>query len=364
MKLKQLIAPLEQLAPLSFQESYDNAGLITGNFDMEIRSVLITLDVTEEVVDEAIAKGANLILSHHPVIFSGLKRITGNNYVERIVIKAIKNDIALYSAHTNMDSVFGGVNTMICNKLGLQNCKILSPIKKYLYKLVTFVPRNHIEQVRKAVFDAGAGHIGNYDNCSYNAEGKGTFRAGNEANPFVGKIGELHFEDEIRFETIFPKHRQNQIISALLSAHPYEEVAYDIYQLENEYPQAGLGMVGELATPVDEIEFLTNLKEIFQAGIIRHTELRNKKIHRVAVCGGSGSTFLREAISAKADVYVSGDFKYHQFFDAEGKILIADIGHFESEQFTKQLFYALLIKNFPTFAVHLSEIKTNPIKYF
>ncbi len=364
MKIKDITRFFENLAPLPLQESYDNAGLIVGDPNMEIDSALITLDVTEEVVDETIEKKAGLIIAHHPIVFSGLKKITGKNYVERTLLKAIKNDIAIYAAHTNLDSIEGGVNGKICEKLGLINCRILQPSGGLLKKLVTFIPVDHAEKVREAVFSAGAGHIGNYDSCSFNAHGQGTFRGSETTNPYVGKKGEQHYENEIRFETIFPSYLQGKIISSLVQAHPYEEVAYDIYPLDNKFNKVGMGMIGELPEEKEEKEFLTQLKETFRTGTIKHTALRNEKVKKIAVCGGAGSFLLNQAIAAGADFFVSGDFKYHQFFDAENKIVIADIGHFESEQFTKELFYELLTKNFPKFAVRLSEVNTNPVFYF
>ncbi|MBI9054545.1 MAG: Nif3-like dinuclear metal center hexameric protein [Bacteroidales bacterium] len=363
MKLKEITSYIESIAPLSYQEDYDNAGLIVGNPNQEVEGVLITLDVIEDVVDEAIQKGLNLIVAHHPIVFSGLKKLTGKNYIERVIIKAIKNDIAIYASHTNLDSIWGGVNTKIADKLNLKNQKILAPVSNQLYKLVYFVPTENANKIRNAIFEAGAGQIGNYDMCSFNAEGKGTFRAGENTNPFVGKKGEIHFEDEVRVETVFPKYLKNKIVDALIKSHPYEEVAYDIYPIENTFEKVGLGVVGDLETEIDEVAFLKSLKTSFSAKCVRHTKLLNKPIRRVAVCGGSGSFLLNKAIGANADVFVSGDFKYHQFFDAEGKILIADIGHFETEQITKELFYELLIKKFPKFAVHLTEINSNPINY-
>jgi dinuclear metal center YbgI/SA1388 family protein len=363
MQLREITQYIESVAPLAFQESYDNAGLIIGQPDDEISGILITLDITEDILDEAISKNLNLIVAHHPIIFSGIKKLNGRNYIERCVAKAIKNDIAIYAAHTNLDSVFGGVNSKICEKLNLQNCRILAPIPNFLKKLVTFVPTADAEKVRKALFDAGAGHIGNYDSCSFNVNGIGSFRGNDETNPYVGEKNTLHLEEEIRIETIFPKHLQSRVIQSLLAAHPYEEVAYDIYPLENEYQQSGIGMIGELESPMEELEFLKSVKEIFNCQVVRHTGILGKPIRKVAVCGGSGSTYIGNAIAQKADIFISGDFKYHQFFDAEDRLIIADIGHFESEQFTKEVFYELLTKKIPKFAVHLSEISTNPVNY-
>lgn len=363
MQIQEIIKAIEEFAPPAYQESYDNAGLLIGNAKQEASGVIVNLDCTEAVVDEALQKGANLIVVHHPLIFRGLKRITGKNFIERIVIKAIKNDIAIYAAHTNLDSVQGGVNSAICDKIGLINRAVLSPVKGALSKLVVFVPQAQADNVRKAIFEAGAGQIGDYDCCSFNLNGQGTFRGSDNTNPFVGEKNKLHFEDEVRIETILPNYMTSKVVSAMIEAHPYEEVAYDLYPLNNEHNRVGLGMVGELENPVDEIAFLEMLKEKFEAKIIRHSQLAGKQIKKVAVCGGSGSSLLDKAKASGADVFVSGDFKYHQFFDANNRIVIADVGHFETEQFTKEIFYRLLIKKFPNFAVFQSEVNTNPINF-
>ncbi|MFZ5430668.1 MAG: Nif3-like dinuclear metal center hexameric protein [Bacteroidota bacterium] len=363
LTIREITGYLESLAPIALQESYDNSGLQTGNPSDLIESALVTIDITEDVVEEAISKGAGLIIAHHPLIFGGIKKLTGSNSVERTLLKAIRNNIALYAAHTNLDSIQGGVSTMMANKLGLIGQKILQPGKSMLRKLVTFVPSEHLEKVRQAIFDAGAGHIGNYDQCSYNVEGKGTFRGDESTNPFTGQKGILHTEEEIRLETIFPVWLEKKIINALITVHPYEEVAYDIYPLENRYGKAGMGVTGYLPEPEEETVFLGKLREIFRVPVIRHSPLTGKKINKVALCGGAGSFLLREAIGANADLFITGDMKYHQFFEAENKILIADVGHYESEQFTKELFIELLTKKFSTFALHLSEVKTNPVNY-
>lgn len=361
--LGEIVDYLETVAPLSLQENYDNSGLQTGIVSDTIDAALVTLDVTEEVVDEAIGKGCKLIIAHHPVIFSGLKKITGSNSVERIILKAIQNSIAIYAAHTNLDSVSMGVNTMIARKLNLKKQKVLRPAPSMLKKLVTFIPSAQLIEVRNAIFDAGAGHIGEYDRCSFNIEGNGTYRGSEAANPFAGEKGVFHTEPEIRFETIFPSWLEKKIVNALLTAHPYEEVAYDIYPLENLYFKAGTGIIGELEQPTEELSFLNELKTIFKVPVVRHSTLTGKKITRVAVCGGAGSFLIKDAISSGADIFITGDIKYHQFFEPGEKMVIADVGHYESEQFTKELFIELLIKNFPTFAVHLSEVNTNPVHY-
>jgi dinuclear metal center YbgI/SA1388 family protein len=363
MVIRDVTALLEQLAPLSYQESYDNSGLLVGSPEMPLMGILVSLDITPEVIEEAHQKGLNLIVSHHPLIFSGIKKIIGKTYVERAIILAIKYDIAIYAAHTNLDNIKGGVNSKIGELLALNNLKILQPLEGELVKLVIFVPTNEVEKVRMAMFNAGAGSIGNYDCCSYSIEGKGSFRANEGANPYVGKLGELHFEPEIRIEVIVPKVKLSKVIQEMISAHPYEEVAYDIYPLLNSYSGAGAGMVGDLAKPISELEFLKMVKKIFNLQSLRYTNLLGKDIKKVAFCGGSGAFLIKQAIAIGADIYITGDVKYHQFFDAENRIIIADIGHFESEQFTIEIFYEYLLKNFPKFAVLKSEIKTNPINY-
>ncbi len=363
MFVKDIISFFEEIAPFSYQESYDNSGLQIGSPDKKIQGILITLDVTEEIIDEAIKRKTDLIISHHPVIFGGIKKITGSNMAERVIMKAIKNDIAILSVHTNIDAVFHGVNSMICDKLVLKNRSVLEPAQEKLLKLVFFVPEADADRVRQAVFQAGAGVIGEYDQCSYNLNGKGSFRASENTNPYAGDKHKLHFEPETRIETILPVNLKHKVISALISSHPYEEVAYDIYPLKNEYDMAGMGMIGEFEEEMEEYEFLNSLKSVFNAGCIRYTRLLNKAVKKVAVCGGSGSFLLKNAIRKGADAFISGDFKYHQFFESENEILIADIGHYESEQFTKELFYEVLTKKFPKFAVYLSEVNTNPINY-
>lgn len=362
MKIAQIISFLETLAPLSFQEEYDNSGLIHGEPDWEIESALISLDCTEAVVDEAIALGCGLIISHHPIVFKGLKKFNSRTYVERVVMRAIKNGIALYAIHTNFDNVLNGVNAKICEKLGLGHTSILSPKAALFRKIVTFCPLGHADQVRNALFSAGAGHSGAYSECSFNAEGTGTFKAGNEARPFVGEIGHQHHEEEVRIETVYPVHLENRVVSALLHAHPYEEVAYDLYPITNSF-EVGSGMLGSLNEPADELSFLKLVKERLNCKVIRHTALRGKPVSKVAVCGGSGSFLLSKAIAAGADVFITADYKYHEFFDAEGKIVISDVGHFESEQFTQELLFEIITKKFPNFALRLTSIDTNPINY-
>ncbi len=364
MKIKDVARYLENLAPKNYQESYDNAGLLVGDADSEVCGILVSLDCTEAVVEEAVRRNCNLIVSHHPIIFGGLKRLTGANYVERTVLSAIRNDIALYAIHTNLDNIQAGVNNRIADRLKLTNREILVPKSGHLRKLVVFCPMDHAELVRQAVFSAGAGAIGNYSECAFNLVGEGTFKGGDYTKPFVGRKGERHTEKETRIEVVFRSHQQSQVVKAMRQAHPYEEVAYDIYQLENADQRVGAGMVGLLPKPMDVEDFLAMLKKSMNTQLIRHTRLFNEPLRKVAVCGGSGSFLLPAAKQSGADVFITGDFKYHEFFDAEDQIIIADIGHYESEQFTIDLLVEYLQENFPTFAVHFTEVNTNPINYF
>ncbi|MEE4256044.1 MAG: Nif3-like dinuclear metal center hexameric protein [Bacteroidales bacterium] len=363
MKIKEIVSVLEEYAPKTWQESYDNSGLLIGEPDQEIDKALITLDLTMEVLEEAMKADFGLIISHHPLIFSGLKSLTGKSEVERIVMKAVKHDVGIYAIHTNLDNVLQGVNGMLSRKLGIENPRILRPLQGQLSKLVTFCPLEHAGSVREALFSAGAGHIGNYDSCSYNLEGFGTFRAGEGTDPFVGEKGELHKEAEARIEVIFPDHIKSRLLKSMMNAHPYEEVAYDIYPLKNDLPAAGAGVIGNFSEPMDEAAFISLLKTELGSPVIRHSKFIGKKVRTVAACGGSGSFLIRDAIASGADAFITGDMKYHQFFEAEGKLLIADAGHYETEQFTKELIYNILNEKFPTFALRISHINTNAVHY-
>ncbi|UEG49799.1 Nif3-like dinuclear metal center hexameric protein [Ferruginibacter lapsinanis] len=364
MKINEIVSFLETIAPASLQESYDNAGLLTGSASWECTGIITTLDATEVIVDEAIKNNCNLIVAHHPVIFGGLKSITGKNYVEQTVIKAIKNDIAIYAIHTNLDNVINGVNGKIADKLELINRSILSPKKNNLKRLVTFAPVDHAEKVRAAIFAAGGGHVGNYSECSFNINGEGTFLANEGTDPFIGKIGERHTEPEVRIEIIFPEWIEKAVIAAMKTAHPYEEVAYDIINLDNMHQDIGSGLVGELPAAIDETSFLKQLKQVFGLSVIKHTGLTGKAVKKVALCGGAGSFLIGAATAAGADFYITGDIKYHEFFDANNRLVIADIGHYESEQFTIDLLFDILTEKFPNFAVLKTGVKTNPVHYF
>ena len=363
MKIKEITKYLEDIAPLSLQESYDNSGLLVGNDETECMGIITSLDVTEAVIKEAVTKNCNLIVAHHPIIFRGIKKLNGNNYVERTIIAAIKNDIAIYAIHTNLDNVLEGVNKKIAEKLNLQNCQSLLPQKGTLQKLVTFSPVEQAETVRNALFKAGAGAVGKYNECSFNVEGTGTFTAGEGSDPFVGEVGKNHFEKEVRIEVIFSSFLQSKIIQALMEVHPYEEVAYYIQKLENVNSAIGSGLIGELAQSISERELLENVKKAFGLSVIKHTPFLENPVTKIAVCGGAGIFLLPAAIASGAEVYITSDIKYHDFFDADGRTLLADIGHYESEQFTIDLLSDFLQQKFPNFAVLKTEINTNPVNY-
>ena len=365
MKIADLIAHLELLAPPAYQEPYDNAGLLTGSGSWECTGVLTTLDATEEVVREAVARGCNLIVAHHPLIFGGLKKISDTNYTGRAVISAIKQDIALYAIHTNLDNIVsGGVNGRIAEKLGILGSRALLPRAGILQKLFCFVPTAHLEMVRGAIFAAGAGHIGGYSECSFATEGTGTFKGGEGTKPFAGQPGMRHEEPETRLEVILPAHLSRGVVQAMVAAHPYEEVAYELVPLANTHPGVGSGLVGDLAEAMGEKEFLDRIKTSFGVGVIRHTRLTGQPVKKVAVCGGAGSFLISNALSSGVNFYITSDVKYHEFFDANDRMVIADIGHFESEQFTIDLLFEVLREKFRNFAILKSDIKTNPVNYY
>ncbi|NDV64436.1 Nif3-like dinuclear metal center hexameric protein [Bacteroides sp. 224] len=337
MKIKEVVSALERFAPLPLQDGFDNAGMQIGLTDAETTGALLCLDVTESVLDEAISLGCNLVISHHPLIFRGYKSITGRDYVERCIMKAIKNDIVVYSAHTNLDNAVGGVNYKIAEKIGLKNISFLSEKEDSLLKLVTFVPVAQSEIVREALFNAGCGHI--------------------------SSVGELHRENELRIETILPAYKKSQVLKALITAHPYEEPAFDFYPLKNSWKQAGSGIIGELEKPETELDFLKRVKKIFEVDCLKHNKLSGRLIEKVALCGGSGAFLLPQAIARQADVFITGEMKYHEYFGHESDLLIAEIGHYESEQYTKEIFYSIIKGLLPNFDLHYSKVNTNPIKY-
>ena len=363
MKIKEIISVLEEMAPLAYAEDFDNVGLLVGDQNAEGTGILVCHDALENIIDEAVAKKCNMVVCFHPILFSGLKKIMGKNYVERAVIKAIKNDITIYAVHTALDNHQEGVNKIFSDALGLVNSKILIPKQHFIRKLVTYTIPENAEEVRNALFNAGAGNIGNYENCSFNSKGIGTYMGNEHSNPQVGERFEFVQGDEIKIEVTFEKHLENKILKALFKSHAYEEVAYEIYELQNQHQNIGLGMIGELKNPMSEKEFLLFAKEKMQCGGIRHSNFIGKEIKKVAVLGGAGSFAIKNAIQAGADAYLTADLKYHQFYEAENKLLLADIGHFESERYTKNYIVEYLRKKILNFAVILSEENSNPVKY-
>lgn len=363
MKVLQLISILEEMAPTAYAEDFDNVGLLVGDKNTDITGILICHDALESVVNEAIEKKCNVIVCFHPILFSGIKKITGKNYVERAVIKAIKNDIAIYAVHTGLDNHILGVNKILCDTLGLINTKILIPKQNFIYKLITFVPTENVSKVQKALFNAGAGAIGNYFDCSFSSIGKGSFTGNQDSDPVIGVKNEFTEVEETKLEVTFEKHLKNTILKALFESHPYEEVAYEVTKLENEHQNIGLGMIGELTTETSEKDFLLFAKNKLQTGGIRHSNFLNKNVKKIAVLGGSGSFAISAAKTQQADVLITADLKYHDFFQAENQILLADVGHFESEIYVKNYIFDYLLKKIPNFAIILSSIKTNPVNY-
>ncbi|TVZ52099.1 Nif3-like dinuclear metal center hexameric protein [Dokdonia sp. Hel_I_53] len=364
MKVHQVSVLLNDWAPLAYAEDFDNVGLLVGNTHQKVSNILVSHDALENVVDEAIRKDCNLIVCFHPIIFSGLKRLVGQNYVQRSVQKAIKNDIAIYAVHTGLDNMSKGVNFAMCNALDIDFPKILIPKKNHILKLTTYIPHTHTEQLLSALFDAGAGSIGNYDECSFTTKGNGTYRGNELSNPVLGEKGKRHTEPETQISISFEKHLQSKILNTLIATHPYEEVAYEVTTLQNALQTVGMGMIGDLKDKMSEKAFLAFAKAKFKTGNIRHSQLTGNSIQKVAVLGGSGAFAIEAAISQGADALITADLKYHDFYKAENKIILLDVGHYESERFTKNLIAGYLTEKISTFAIILSEENTNPINYF
>jgi dinuclear metal center YbgI/SA1388 family protein len=364
LTIADVISPLEIMAPLSLQESYDNSGLLVGDKKLPCSGAILALDVTEEVVNEAISNKYNLIIAHHPVIFQGLKQLTGKNNVQRAIQSAIKHDIAIYACHTNMDNVPDGVNHYMAQKIGLINCKILAPKRQLLRKLTVFVPTAYLSKLEQSLFDAGAGHIGNYAECAFVTEGIGSFKPEQGASPYSGEIGKRNMNKEMKLEVIFPSWREFDVLQAMRQVHPYEEIAYDVIHLDNELPTMGSGMLGELPEERDEVSFFNQLNQAFGLKVVKHTPFLSKKIKKVAICGGAGGFLMKEAGQKGADIFITSDLKYHDYFECPAGMILADIGHFESEQFTIDLFHDVLRQNFPTFALLKTGVTTNPVRYF
>lgn len=361
--LKEIANCFEAMAPLSHQESYDNSGIQLGEPDKQIDSALVTLDLNEQVAEEAIRLGVDLIVTHHPLIFKPLKQISGATPTERMVIGCLRHDIAVYACHTNLDASPQGVSHYLARKLGITNGTLLEPRQGLFTKLVVYIPAHAFPKVREALFQAGAGTMGDYEQCGFSAHGLGSFLPGKETHPYVGTPEQFHEEPEVRFETLFPSRLKKRVVEALMASHPYEEPAFDLFPLLNASNDAGFGWVGNLPEPLSAGHFLEKLKEKLACGALRYSTPPSRPIQKVAICGGSGSDLLGLAIAAGADAFVTADLKYHAFQAAEGALLLVDAGHYETEQFTKELFYDVLTKKFNNFAVHISKVKTNPINY-
>ena len=363
LSIRQIIQAIEEFAPTALQENYDNCGLQIGDPEAMTSGVLLSIDVTEEVVEEAINKNINLIIAHHPLLFKGVKSITGSTCVERIIIKAIQHQVAIYASHTCMDNVREGVNQKIAQKIGLEDTTVLDPVSDKLLKLRVYVPIDYASEIRTALFSAGIGHIGKYDHCSFNAEGEGSFKAGETCSPFRGKIGQLHYEKETCIETVLPAYLKTKAIQLLQKVHPYEEPAFDIISLQNQWEGAGSGLIGKLPSAMDERSFLQHIKETFHLSTLKHYPLHNRPIKTVALCGGAGAFLIKQAVNKGADIFLTGEIKYHDYLDYQSQIVLSEIGHYESEQYTKEIFYDIITKKFPTFATYYSMVETNPINY-
>ena len=363
MIVKDVIDHLDEFAPLCYAEEFDNVGLIIGDYNQKVKGILVTLDSTEIVVEEAIKKKCNLIISFHPIIFNDLKSITKKNYVDRVIHKAIKNDIAIVAIHTALDNSIIGVNSTICKRLKIKDSKILIPKEKTIKKLTTYIPYKNVERLKSEIFKIGGGSIGKYENCSFSYEGMGSFKGNEQSSPKIGEKLKFTEVKEICVNITFLKHLEQRIINVLKDNHPYEEIAYEIITLDNYNQNIGMGMIGNLDKPMQENNFISFVKKQMKSSSIKHSKRLGKKIQKVAVLGGSGSFGIENAINSGADAYVTSDLKYHDYFRAEDKLLLLDIGHYESEQFTKKLMFDFLTKKIPNFAIVLSKTNTNPIKY-
>ena len=365
MTVGDLCGWLEQRAPLRFQEDYDNSGLLVGQRSWTVTGVLCCLDADEAVVHEAVARGCNVVLSHHPIVFKGLKRLTGATAVERTVALALKHNVALYAGHTNWDSIQGGVSFSLAQRLGLVAPRIMMPRGGELLNLVVYVPAEHASPVAEAAFGAGAGRIGAYDECHFSGSGTGTFRPLDGAQPFVGQIGVREVADEHRLEFVLPKHRKSAVQQAVWAAHPYEEVAHSWISLDNSWSEVGYGAVGNLPEPIRLGDFLAVCAAQLGAESVRYsTSSLDRIVQRIAVCGGSGAEFAGAAAAAGADAYVTGDLKYHGFQDPPGGLVLVDVGHGESERPFIDDWAELIRSEFVTFAVLISETDNRPVRTY
>jgi len=365
MTIKQVTQFLEQKFPLYLQEDFDNCGVQCGDVRQEITGAMVCFEMSEQVIDEAIAEGCNLVISHHPLILKrGITKILPTDRVGAMICKALAHNMVLYSMHTNIDSGVGGGNDVFAEKLNLQNVKVLEPHKGLYRKLVVFVPKENAEALKSALFEIGCGVQGNYDSCGYTVHGQGQFRPLKGANPHIGEENQLEHVEEERIEMIYPTGLQRTVVQAIYEHHPYEEPAFDLLPLENESRTIGLGRIGELPKVMPVSEFLECLKDKLGFEHCRYAGDTTKMIHKVAVCGGGGSSFIDLAIASGADAYVSGDFKYHDFFKSHSGTLLVDIGHYEGEYFIKNIIHQQIKENFTNFAALISKMEKVEVKYF
>ena len=362
LKIQSITDCLEQWAPPSLALSYDNCGLLIGDPNQLVKKALVSLDVTEGVVQEAIDQQANLIIAHHPIIFKGLRSIRPTTDSQRAIILAIKHDIAIYAIHTNLDRVDDGVNKALADRLNLSNRSVLEEASN-LYKLITFVPTKDLQVVRNALFSIGAGSIGEYKKTSFVSSGVGSFQGSASSNPSIGKAGEFTEVEEEKLEVLLTDTLLSSALKTLQEYHPYEEVAYDIVPLRNKNQNHGSGMIGELREPLSPDDFIQYLTNHLGLQLVRHSPLIKSKIKRVAICGGAGFDLLKNARQKGADAYVTADLKYHDFFEADSSLLLCDIGHYESEHWVIQEIKDYLTRNFANFAVLSTTVNTNPVHY-
>ena len=364
VSINNIIDLLDEWAPPAYAEDFDNVGLLVGDSSKQCTGVLVSHDCIEVVLDEALDTNCNLIVCFHPILFTGLKKITGRDYVEKVILKAIRNEIAIYALHTRLDNHPEGVNKLLSDRLGLLESKVLIPKPSGLKKLSTYVPKSDVDDVLQALHQAGAGAIGNYSECSFILEGKGQFRGNEKSQPHIGNPSEKTQVEEVQIQVVFESYLKEKIQNALITAHPYENIAYEIFILDNTLDKVGIGRIGKLAQPHTEEQFLSFVKEKLQTQLIRHSPFTRKPIETVAVLGGSGSFAISNALSQKADAFITADLKYHHFYQGGNTLLLLDVGHFESEQFIKNLIVDYLSKKLPNFAIILSHAKTNPVNYF
>ncbi len=360
IKCSEITNVLEELAPIELAESWDNVGLLLGDSTQDIHNIMITLDITPDVVEEAIETKADLIIAHHPMIFKPLNRIIEDKSIGTLIRKLIKNDICVYTSHTNLDITWGGLNDLLASKIGLENIGVLDELHtKKLKKIVVFIPKGYEEKVRDAMTEAGAGWIGDYSDCTYLTKGIGAFKPREGTKPFIGSEGTLEKVEEYRLETLVSEEKVSPVVEAMIASHPYEEVAYDIIPLEVKGQSLGLGRIGTLKKEVIFIDFINKVKEVLAIQHLRYIGNENKSISKVAICTGSGGTLLSNCIHHNVDIYITGELKYHDAqFAQEAGLNVILAGHFETENIIGELLTEFLNKKFEN-RLNISQSKKN-----